>query len=101
MTVRGVNKLCVVGAGAVGSSLAYASLIKGVAREVVLYDVNGSKVRAEALDMVHSSQFMPQARVEGSDDPEITRGSDVVVITAGAKQKPGRPGWIWRPRPWG
>ncbi|MDO5083237.1 L-lactate dehydrogenase [Arachnia propionica] len=89
MTVRGVNKLCVVGAGAVGSSLAYASLIKGVAREVVLYDVNGPKVRAEALDMAHGSQFMPQVRITGADDPEITRGSDVVVITAGAKQRPG------------
>ena len=89
MTARGVNKLAIIGAGAVGSSLAYAALIRGVARHVVLYDVNGAKVRAEALDLAHGSQFMPQARIEGSDDPEITRGSDVVVITAGAKQNPG------------
>ena len=89
MSVRGVNKLSIIGAGAVGSSLAYASLIRGVARHVVLHDINAAKVRAEALDLAHGSQFMPQARVEGSEDPEITRGSDVVVITAGAKQKPG------------
>lgn len=89
MSVRGVNKLSIIGAGAVGSSLAYASLIRGVARHVVLYDINAAKVRAEALDLAHGSQFMPQAKIEGSDDPEITRGSDVVVITAGAKQKPG------------
>ena len=89
MQVRQVPKLAIIGAGAVGSSLAYASLIRGVARHVVLHDVNAAKVRAEALDMAHGSQFFPQASVEGSDDVDITRGSDVVVITAGAKQKPG------------
>lgn len=82
-------KVAVVGAGAVGSSLAYAALIKGVARHVVLHDIDAGKVRAEALDMAHGSQFFPQATVEGSDDVEITRNSDVVVVTAGAKQKPG------------
>ena len=89
MEARRRNKLTIVGAGAVGSSLAYAALIRGVARNIVLYDVNGKKARAEALDLEHGSEFTPTARVEGSDDPEITRGSDVVVITAGAKQKPG------------
>ena len=75
MSVRGVNKLSIIGAGAVGSSLAYASLIRGVARHVVLHDINAAKVRAEALDLAHGSQFMPQAKVEGSEDPEITRGN--------------------------
>ena len=89
MEARRRNKLAIVGAGAVGSSLAYAALIRGVARNIVLYDVNGVRARAEALDLEHGSEFTPTARVEGSDDPEITRGSDVVVITAGAKQKPG------------
>ena len=82
-------KVAVVGAGAVGSSLAYAALIKGVARHVVLHDIHIGKVRAEALAMAHGSQFFPQATVEGSDDVEITRDSDVVVVTAGAKQRPG------------
>lgn len=82
-------KLAVIGAGAVGSSVAYAALIQGVARHVVLHDVNAAKVRAEALDMAHGSQFIPQATVEGSDDVDITKGSDIVVVTAGAKQKPG------------
>lgn len=84
-----VPKVSVIGAGGVGSSLAYAALIKGVARYVVLHDINAKKVRAEALDMAHGSQFFPQATVEGSDDVEITRDSDIVVVTAGAKQKSG------------
>ena len=90
MTARGVNKVAIVGAGAVGSTLAYACLVRGVARHVVLHDINAAKVRAEALDLSHGVQFMPMAEVEGSDDVEITRGSDLVVVTAGAKQRPGQ-----------
>lgn len=90
MTARGVNKVAIVGAGAVGSTLAYACLLRGVARHVVLHDINAAKVKAEALDLSHGVQFMPMAEVEGSDDVEVTRGSDVVVVTAGAKQRPGQ-----------
>lgn len=90
MTAHGVNKVAIVGAGAVGSTLAYACLIRGVARHVVLHDINAAKVRAEVLDLAHGVQFMPMAEVEGSDDVDITRGSDLVVVTAGAKQRPGQ-----------
>ncbi|WGT46911.1 L-lactate dehydrogenase [Tessaracoccus lacteus] len=83
------TKLSVVGAGAVGTSLAYAALIKGVASEVVLQDINAKKVHAEVLDLAHGSQFIPSARIDGSDDVAVTQGSDIVVISAGAKQQPG------------
>lgn len=83
-------KLAIVGAGAVGSSLAYAAAIRGVARHIVLHDIDRAKVRAEALDLAHGGQFLPEAVIEGSDDVDITRGADVVVVTAGAKQKPGQ-----------
>ena len=84
------SKLSVVGAGAVGTAIAYASAIKGDARTVALYDINKAKVEAEALDIAHGIQFTPTGDVEGSDDIEILRGSDLVVVTAGAKQKPGQ-----------
>ena len=89
MVMRSGTKLSVVGAGAVGTSLAYAALIRGVASEVALHDINAKKVHAEALDLAHGAQFLPPARIHGSDDVQITTGSDVVVITAGAKQQPG------------
>jgi len=89
MKTRG-SKLSVVGAGAVGTSLAYAALIKGAAGHVALQDINAAKVRAEALDLAHGSQFLPpRVTVEGSDDVAVTAGSDVVVVAAGAKQQPG------------
>ncbi len=87
---RRPTKLAIIGAGAVGATLAYACLIKGVAREVVLYDINQAKVEAEALDLAHGIQFMPMGSIKGSNDIELCRGSDVVVVTAGAKQNPGQ-----------
>ena len=82
--------MAIVGAGAVGATLAYASLIRGVAHDVVLYDMNAAKVEAEVLDLRHGLLFCPPAEVSGSDDVSICAGADVVAITAGAKQKPGQ-----------
>nr|WP_259310254.1 L-lactate dehydrogenase [Cellulomonas sp. P24] len=87
---RRTTKLAVVGAGAVGSTMAYAALMRGAARTVALYDINAAKVEAEALDLGHGIQFMPMAEVIGSDDIAVCAGADVVVVTAGAKQKPGQ-----------
>ena len=84
------SKLAVIGAGAVGSACVYASMIKGVAREYALFDINESKVKAEALDIAQGSQFAPVSTVEGSSDMAVIKDADVVVITAGAKQKPGQ-----------
>jgi L-lactate dehydrogenase len=84
------TKVAVVGAGSVGATLAYACLVRGVGRTIALYDVDADKTRAEVLDLNHGLQFVPQATVVGSDDIEVCRGADLVVITAGAKQKPGQ-----------
>ncbi|AQP48887.1 L-lactate dehydrogenase [Tessaracoccus aquimaris] len=89
MRKRTGTKLSIVGAGAVGTSLAYAALIRGAASEVALMDINEKKVHAEALDLAHGSQFLPPARIDGSSDVAVTEASDIVVIAAGAKQKPG------------
>lgn len=83
-------KVAIVGAGSVGATLAYACLIKGAGKTVALYDLNADKTRAEVLDLNHGLQFVPTANVMGSDDIEVCRDADVVVITAGAKQKPGQ-----------
>ena len=87
---RRTTKLAVVGAGAVGATVAYAALMRGAARTVALYDINKAKVEAEALDLGHGIQFMPMAEVLGSDDIAVCADADVVVVTAGARQKPGQ-----------
>jgi L-lactate dehydrogenase len=76
--------------GSVGTAIAYACLIRGSAGALALFDVNAAKVRAEVLDLNHGSQFVPHCRISGSDDIAVTAGSAVVIVTAGAKQKPGQ-----------
>lgn len=83
-------KVAIVGAGAVGATLAYACLIRGVAHQVALYDVNTEKVRAEILDLRHGLQFVPRCDVVGGDDVGVCAGADVIAVTAGAKQRPGQ-----------
>jgi L-lactate dehydrogenase len=85
-----VNKIAIIGAGAVGATIAYAAMIRGVAKQLALYDINRAKVDAEVLDLNHGLQFVPMATLEGSDDLGVCAGADVVVITAGAKQKQGQ-----------
>ena len=85
------SKLSVIGAGGVGVAIAYAALIRGSADIVALHDLNGPKVEAEVLDLAHGTQFLASKRVEGGTDPRVLSGSDVVVITAGAKQQAGEP----------
>ena len=84
------SKIAIIGAGAVGTAVAYACAMRGDARSIVLQDINKPKVEAEALDMAHGIQFTPAGSIEGSDDVEIVRGSDLIIVTAGAKQQPGQ-----------
>ncbi|GAA1440317.1 L-lactate dehydrogenase [Leifsonia poae] len=90
MTENAHSKLTVVGAGSVGSSTAYAALIRQSARTIALYDIQTRKVNAEVLDLAHGTQFTGSSEIIGGDDVAVAAGSDVVVITAGAKQEPGQ-----------
>lgn len=89
-SARPSSTVAIIGAGSVGATLAYAALVRGAARNVVLYDINKAKVEAEAADIGHGIEFISQATIEGSDDIEICRDADLVVFTAGAKQHPGQ-----------
>ncbi len=92
--MNGVNnptKLGVIGAGGVGSATAYAAMVRGSADEIVLYDSDGKRAHAEALDIAHGAMFAHEATVTGGDDIELLRDCDMVIITAGARQKPGQP----------
>jgi L-lactate dehydrogenase len=83
-------RIAIVGAGSVGATLAYACLLRGVGRDLVLHDIDAAKVEAQVLDLEHGLQFVPAATVTGGADLAVCAGADVVVLTAGAKQKPGQ-----------
>ncbi len=84
------GKIGIVGAGSVGATIAYACMVRGVGKHISLYDVAKAKVEAEVLDLNHGLMFVPMAKVDGSDDMNVLEHSDVIVVTAGAKQKPGQ-----------
>lgn len=86
----GTTKVSIVGAGSVGTAVAYACLLRGTTDAIALFDSDAAKVRAEVLDLNHGTQFAPACRIDGSDDIAVTGDSDLVVVTAGAKQQPGQ-----------
>jgi L-lactate dehydrogenase len=81
-------KVGIIGAGAVGATTAYALVMRGVAREIVLVDLNKERAQAEADDILHAVPFAYPVRVSAGDYTNLS-GSKVVIITAGTAQKPG------------
>ncbi len=81
-------KIGIVGSGFVGSTAAYAMVMRGVGREIVLIDKNTARTRAEADDIQHAVPFAHALDVFAGDYPDLA-GSRVVIITAGVGQKPG------------
>ena len=84
------SHVAVVGAGGVGAAVCFAILTRGVASRVSLFDIDGPRAESEVADLSHGLEFVPSATVTGGADLDVCRGADVVVITAGAKQKPGQ-----------
>lgn len=83
------SKVAIIGAGFVGSTAAYALLIDGAASEIVLIDVNREKAEGEAMDLQHSLQFKPHTKVSFGNNYGLCKDAEIVVICAGAHQKPG------------
>lgn len=83
------SSVAIVGAGAVGSTIAYAAMLKGLAHKIVLTDLNASKAEAEAKDLMHGSMFVPSVEVKAGPLEDCGEAG-IVVVTAGAKQRPGQ-----------
>jgi L-lactate dehydrogenase len=81
-------KIGIVGCGMVGSTSAYALVMSGVGREIVLVDLNRARAEAEANDIYHAVPFAHPLSVRAGDYPELA-GARVVVIAGGVAQKPG------------
>jgi L-lactate dehydrogenase len=84
-----VNRIVLVGTGAVGCSYAYSIINQGVAEELVLIDVNEAKSEGEAMDLNHGMPFAPSPIKVWSGSYQDCESADLVVITAGLAQKPG------------
>lgn len=82
------NKVAIIGAGAVGSTAAYAATLKNVAAEIVLIDINEAKEEGEVMDIRDGICFVETGCIKGADFKDA-KDADIIVITAGAPQKPG------------
>lgn len=82
-------KVSIIGCGNVGMRYAYALMLRGVAREIVLVDVDKNRLEGEAMDLCHGAPYISPVEVIAGDYTDI-KNSDLVVITAGKKQKLGQ-----------
>lgn len=89
MTKQAINRVVLIGTGAVGCSYAYSFINQGVAEELVLIDVNEKRAEGEAMDLNHGMPFAPAPVKVWSGKYEDCGVADLVVITAGLPQKPG------------
>ena len=82
------QKVVLVGDGAVGSSYAFALMQQGIAEELVIVDIMKERTEGDALDLEDAAPWTFNKNVySGSYDD--AKDADLVVITAGAPQKPG------------
>lgn len=82
------RKVAVIGCGFVGSSSAFALMQAGLFSEIVLVDLDRKRAEGEAMDISHGSLFSSSVRVYAGDYEDVADAA-VVVVTAGAAQKPG------------
>jgi len=82
-------KISIIGCGNVGMRYTYALMIKGIARKIILVDLDKKRVGGEVIDLSHSTPFTSPVEVIAGDYSDI-KDSNLIVITAGKKQKPGQ-----------
>ena len=83
------RKVVVVGAGAVGSTFAYALAQTGLAEEIALIDQDKRVAEGQVLDLSHGQPFFAPVDIHVGDDQDYA-DAQVIVMTAGAKQRPGQ-----------
>ena len=82
-------KVSIIGCGNVGMRYAYALMIKGIVRKIVITDVDKNRLEGEVMDLSHGAPYLSPVEVVAGDYKDIA-GSDLVVITAGRRQRPGQ-----------
>ena len=83
------SKITFIGAGSVGATIAYNLSQDDVASEIVMIDVNKSKVEGEVMDIIQGTCFRDPIAITAGDY-EAAKDSDIVIITSGVARKPGQ-----------
>lgn len=83
------RKGVVIGAGQVGMTCVYSLLIQDCFDELVIQDIATEKVEGEVMDLMHGMPFITPTLLRAGTVADEGRDADIVIITAGAAQKPG------------
>ena len=83
-------KVAIIGIGTVGAAVATAIKNTGLVHEMVLFDRDGVRARAAAQDLGHAAAFSFDVKITAASNYREIKGSEIVVISAGANQKPGQ-----------
>ena len=84
-----MNKITIIGAGKVGSAIAYTLSVMNLAKDIVMIDINHELALGEALDIRQGTPFSSNCSVYAGDYPDAAN-SNIVVITSGVARKPGQ-----------
>ena len=83
-----IRKVAMIGCGFVGSASAFCLMQSGLFSEMVLIDADRARAEGEALDIGHGVPFARQMKIYAGDYDDIVDAA-IIIITAGANQKPG------------
>ncbi|MCR4789809.1 MAG: L-lactate dehydrogenase [Treponemataceae bacterium] len=83
------DKITIIGAGQVGSTIAFALTLKQLASEIVLVDIAKEKAMGEAMDIRQGTPFIGPVYVHDGDYQDA-KDSDIVILTSGVARKPGQ-----------
>src|SRR5262245_12654533 len=81
-------KTGIVGSGFVGSTAAYALIMRGIGREIILVDADVARAQAEADDLYHAVPFAHPMNVRAGNYQDLA-GCRVIILAAGVNQQPG------------
>lgn len=93
----GLSKVGIIGCGYVGATIAFALMQSSMFQEMVLIDIDKKKAEGEAMDLNHGMSFVKPVKIYAGDYSDL-KDAGIVIITAGAGQKPGetRMDLVWK-----
>jgi len=83
------RKGVIIGAGQVGMACAYSMMIQNCFDELILQDIDTDRLRGEVMDLTHGVPFVEPVEIKAGTVADVGQNADLVIITAGASQKPG------------
>lgn len=83
-------KVAIVGCGSVGATAAYAMLLDGTPTDMALIDLDAERARGLMTDLEHTQSFTNATQLTSGNDMALCQGSNIVFVTAGARQKEGQ-----------